>query len=261
MSPLHPPPSDLADRRRAAISGSTALVTGGARGIGAAIGAALAGDGARVILLDVDGEEAERTAASLRELGLEALAATADVTDQGAVRRAVETLGPVRILVNNAGVRGGYKQLPDIDPVTLERMFAVHVHGAFFCLQAVLPGMSELGGGMVVNIASQWGMTGHENASHYCAAKAALLGATKAWARELAPRSIQVNAVAPGGVLSAGSYSGNDADAIRAFEAQVPAGRWASPEEIAGTVLFLVSPAAGYFTGQVLSPNGGETIV
>jgi 3-oxoacyl-[acyl-carrier protein] reductase len=256
-----PSSSDPSSGRRAAIAGSTALVTGGARGIGAAIGAALAGEGARVILLDIDGDEAERTATSLRERGLQAVAAEADVTKPDEIRRVTDAHGPIRVLVNNAGVRGGYRRLSDIDRRTLERMFAVHVHGAFYCLQGVLSGMNDLGGGMVVNISSQWGMTGHENASHYCAAKAALLGATKAWARELAPRSIQVNAVAPGGVLSAGSYSGNDADAIRAFEACVPAGRWASPEEIAGTVAFLVSPAAAYFTGQVLSPNGGETIV
>jgi 3-oxoacyl-[acyl-carrier protein] reductase len=140
-------------------------------------------------------------------------------------------------------------------------MFAVHVKGSFFAAQAVIPGMKERRYGKIVNISSMWGMTGAPVAPHYCAAKAALLGFTKAWAKELAPWNIHVNAVAPGGVKSGGPIKLDSAETLKAKEARVPLKRYCEPVEIAYAVAYLASPEADFVTGQVISPNGGEVIV
>jgi len=125
----------------------------------------------------------------------------------------------------------------------------------------VIPGMKERRWGKIVNISSIWGMTAAAVSPHYCAAKAALLGATKAWAKELAPWNIHVNAVAPGGVKSGGPLKFYTPEQLRARESHVPLQRYCEPREIAYAVAFLASPEADFITGQVLSPNGGETIV
>lgn len=141
------------------------------------------------------------------------------------------------------------------------RMIAVQVRGSFFCTQAVVPAMKQRRYGKIINISSIWGMTGAPVASHYCAAKAALLGLTKAWAKELAPWNIHVNAVAPGGVRSGGPLKLDNPEILRAKEEKVPLKRYCEPIEIAYAVAYLASPDADLETGQVLSPNGGETIV
>jgi len=136
------------------------------------------------------------------------------------------------------------------------------VKGSFFCGQAVMAGMKERRSGKIINISSIWGMVGHHAASDYCAAKAALLGLTKAWARELAPWNIHVNAVAPGGVLTDMVLQQPNIETRMAEKIKlVPLGRYADPSEIAATVAFLASSEADFITGQVISPNGGQTIV
>jgi 3-oxoacyl-[acyl-carrier protein] reductase len=190
--------------------------------------------------------------------------AVCDVADVAAVRRmaaeAASVMGHVDILVNNAG----YGQRSETQAITEEdfdRMFAVHVKGSFFAAQAVIAGMKERRYGKIVNISSMWGMTGAPVAPHYCAAKAALLGFTKAWAKELAPWNIHVNAVAPGGVKSGGPIKLDSAETLKAKEARVPLKRYCEPVEIAYAVAYLASPEADFVTGQVISPNGGEVIV
>ena len=121
--------------------------------------------------------------------------------------------------------------------------------------------MKERRWGKIVNVSSIWGMTGFTSHSHYCAAKAALLGLTKSWARELAPWNINVNALAPGGVWTEMELAQRGPEGIREAEARVPLGRWSQPEEQSESVLFLVSPRASFITGQCISPNGGSTIV
>ncbi len=188
-----------------------------------------------------------------------------DIADGEAVRGMVaETeakLGRLDILVNNAGI-GSHTRLDDADIDFFDRVFAVHVMPAFQAVKAAVPGMKARRSGKIINISSRWALVGNEFASDYCGAKAALLGLTKAWAKELASWNICVNAVAPGGVWSQMALDEKDGAAgIREAERQVPLGRWAQPEEISYLVAFLASPRSDFITGQVVSPNGGASIV
>ena len=149
---------------------------------------------------------ASRVAGIVRQHGNRVLEAVTDVADPAAmeqlVKRIEKDLGPISILVNNAGIGADRAVTEAIDEAMFDRMFDIHVKGTFFTTRAVLPGMKSLGSGAIVNISSIWGMVGHHFGSTYCAAKAAILGFTKSWAKELAPHHITVNAIAPGGVTS-----------------------------------------------------------
>ena len=203
-------------------------------------------------------------APELRKLGRRVHVAVADMTDtrrsRAAAAEAERALGRIDILVNNAGISGYEAAFEEIDEANFDRMLGIHVKGAFFLTQAVVAGMKERRGGKIINISSNRGMVGHTASSHYCAAKAALLGLTKAWARELAPYGIHVNAVAPGVVRTAMTTWGGMGP-LREEADQNPLKRWAEPIEIAYAVAFLASGEADYITGQVLSPNGGYPIV
>ena len=246
------------------LQNKVALITGAGDGMGRAHALLMADRGADIIVSDIRADAAERTAEEVRSRGRRAHVGVVDVADvegvQAMVAQGVGELGPVDILVNNAG----YGQRALIDEITeddFDRMFAVHVRGSFFCAQAVIPAMKERRYGKIINISSMWGMAGAPVASHYCAAKAALLGFTKSWAKELAPWNIHVNAIAPGGVRSGGPMKLDDSEVLRAKEAKVPLKRYCQPIEIAYAVAYLASPQADFITGQVLSPNGGELIV
>jgi 3-oxoacyl-[acyl-carrier protein] reductase len=245
--------------------GKVALVTGSGRGMGRAHATLLAQHGADVVVHDIVPERVAESAAIVRQHGHRVVEAIADVADPKAmaelVARAEAELGPMSILVNNAGIGADRSVTEAIDEAMFDRMFDVHVKGTFFTTQAVLPGMKSLGSGAIVNISSIWGMVGHHFGSTYCAAKAAILGFTKSWAKELAPHRITVNAIAPGGVSSPMAIEKDGIDAVRERMAKVPLGRWAEPEEIAYAMMYLISPKASFVTGQVLSPNGGDTIV
>jgi 3-oxoacyl-[acyl-carrier protein] reductase len=246
------------------LSGKVALITGSGNGMGRAHALLMAERGADIVVADFDAVEAEATAAQVVERGRRTHLMVCDVADVAALRqgisKAVAALGPIDILVNNAGY-GQRLETCEIDEAAFDRMMAVHVRGSFFCAQAVIPTMKERRRGKIINISSIWGMTGAPVAPHYCAAKAALLGLTKAWAKELAPWNIHVNAVAPGGVRSGGPAKLDSAELLRTKEARVPLKRYCEPTEISYAVVFLASPEADFITGQVLSPNGGETIV
>ena len=204
------------------------------------------------------------TPTSVREAGGQAVECVGDITKPDFVKAmvddAVSQVGGVSILVNNAGI-GEHCELEDVSLERLTQMLNIHVVGSFLCAQAVIPGMKEKKSGKIINISSIWGMNGYHTASHYCAAKAAMLGATKAWAKEFAPFNIHVNAVAPGGVLTPMPIKVQGMEKIREKEKKVPLGRWATPEEISYSVAFLASEESDFITGQVISPNGGETIV
>ena len=247
------------------LQGRVALITGSGRGMGRAHATLLAQHGADVVVHDVVPERVAESAGIARQHGRRVMEAVEDVADPKAmaalVARVEAELGPISILVNNAGIGADRATTEQIDEAMFDRMFDVHVKGTFFTTRAVLPGMKSLGSGSIVNISSIWGMVGHHFGSTYCAAKAAILGFTKSWAKELAPSRITVNAIAPGGVTSPMAIEKDGIDAVRERMARIPLGRWAEPEEIAHAVLYLVSPQGSFITGQVLSLNGGDTIV
>lgn len=244
--------------------GRVAWITGSGRGMGRAHAEMMAARGADIVIHDVLGDEAAAAADAVRALGRRVLVSHASVTDVAAMRalaaQAERELGPVDVLVNNAGI-GQHLAIEDITPEDFQRMFDIHVKGTFFCAQAVIPAMKARRRGRIINISSIWGMVGANTASHYCAAKTAVLGFTKAWAKELVPWNILVNAVCPGGVMTEMPIRVQGMEKIREKEKKVPLGRWAQPQEIAETVAFLASDEAAFITGQAISPNGGETIV
>jgi 3-oxoacyl-[acyl-carrier protein] reductase len=246
------------------LHGKVALITGAGDGMGRAHALLMAERGADIAIVDLNAAGAKETAAGVEELGRRVQVVAADVAETARIAEIVaETerrLGRIDILVNNAG-HGHRATLPEIAESDFDRMMAVHVKASFFFTKAAVPGMKERRRGKIVNISSIWGMTGAPVASHYCAAKAALLGLTKAWAKEFAPWNIHVNAVAPGGVRSGGPLRFDTPEQLRAKEERVPLKRFCDPREISYAVAFLASPEADFITGQVISPNGGEVIV
>ena len=246
------------------LEGKVALITGAGRGMGRSHGLLMAKEGAEIIVQDIDSALAEESVAMIRDGGGRARAVVCDVADVAACTAevaAVEAkLGHIDILVNNAGIDTP-GELSEIDETDFERMFAIHVKGSFFMAKAVTPGMKDRGYGKIVNVSSMWGMTGHTSCSHYCGAKAALLGLTKAWAKEFAPCGINVNAIAPGGVITEMVLQKGGMDYVRKAAQRVPMGRYADVVEMSCTVLFLCSSESDFITGQVISPNGGEVIV
>ena len=246
------------------LKNKVALITGAGSGMGQTHAKVFAERGAVVVINDLNKDGLEETGRIVREAGGQAVECVGDITKPDFVKAmiddAVSQVGGVSILVNNAGI-GEHCELEDVSLERLTQMLNIHVVGSFLCAQAVIPGMKARKSGKIINISSIWGMNGYHTASHYCAAKAAMLGATKAWAKEFAPFNIHVNAVAPGGVLTPMPIKVQGMEKIREKEKKVPLGRWATPEEISYSVAFLASEESDFITGQVISPNGGETIV
>lgn len=240
------------------------MVTGAGGGMGRSHAVELARRGADVIVHDIIDGIAE-TAAQVRVEGRRAHELLVDIRDVAALKSGIAdaeaAFGPIDILVNNAGVSGRRRLLQDIDPKTFDRMFEVHVRGTFFATQAVVPGMAARRYGRIVNISSIYAMGGSPRASHYASAKAAISGLTKCWARELAPQRITVNAVAPGFVVTGMTRGSNSDEQIAEREKGMPLGRFTRPEDISYAVAWLASDEAEMVTGQVVSPNSGETIV
>ncbi len=248
------------------LAGKVALVTGAGSGMGRAHAQLLAERGAAIACLDIKAEGADETARLVTSAGRNALALHGDVADKAQiarlVARAAEALGPIDILVNNPGIPGELGTTETTTEAGFARTYAVNVKGALFCAQAVVPTMKARRRGKIVNSASRWGQVGSEFGIDYCATKAAIIGFTKAWARELAPWAINVNAVSPGGVWTEMALTERGTpEAIREVEKSVPLGRWAQPRELAYAVAFLASPESDFMTGQVLAANGGASIV
>jgi 2-hydroxycyclohexanecarboxyl-CoA dehydrogenase len=243
------------------LQGRIAVVTGGASGIGAAIARQLSRDGAAVAILDLDKDGAAEVAREIEKSGGRALGVRANVAVPGSVSTAIDQveteLGPVGILVNNAGF-GGIVPLASMTTSQWDRMIAVHLSGTFHCTRAVVNGMIERRAGRIVNISSVGGLVGAPGNVHYSAAKAGILGFTKALAAELGPSGVTVNAIAPGlietPILRA---AGLDEQAIQNLKGMVPLGRIGQPEDIASACAYIASDAASFLTGQVISPNGG----
>ena len=238
----------------------TALITGGSRGIGAAIAAALARAGYAVAInYNHSADAAEALAASLRAEGRTALPVQADVSDPAQVAAmfaAVERqLGAVSVLVNNAGI-AQQKLFTDLSDADWRRMMGVHLDGAFYCCRAALPAMIRARYGRILNIASMWGQVGGSCEVHYSAAKAGLIGLTKALAKEEGPSGITVNCIAPG-VVDTDMMASFSAEDRAALADETPVCRLGNADEVAAAAVFLCSPAAGFITGQVLGVNGG----
>lgn len=236
----------------------TVLITGGSRGIGAAAVRAFAREGWRVAFLYRSSENAAHTLAA--ETG--ACAISCDVGDPARVKEAcalaVRQLGHIDALINNAGV-AQQKLFTDITDEDWQRMLAVNLSGAFYVTRAVLPGMISRKSGRIVNVSSIWGRVGASCEVHYSAAKAGIIGLTKALAKEEGPSGITVNCVAPG-VIDTDMMASFTAEDKAALAEETPVGRLGTAEEVAKLLLYLAGEDAGYITGQVFGVNGGLVI-
>lgn len=245
----------------AKLDGKVALVTGGSKGIGAAIAAALAAEGARVVVNYVSSKAgADAVVAAIRSAGGEAIAVQADVSDadqaQALVTRAVQEFGRLDVLVNNSGV---YEMGP-LEQMTQDqyrRMFDINVLGVLLTTQAALDHLGE--GGSVINVSSSITTIAPANSAVYTGSKGAVDAITRVLAKELGPRGIRVNAILPGMVETEGSiaagYIGSDMQT--GIVAMTPLGRVGQPDDISGVAVFLASDDAGWVTGQLLSASGG----
>ena len=238
----------------------TAFVTGGSRGIGRAVVRRLAAEGWSVGIDYLQArDQALALERELRDQGTDCLAVQGDVADRAAIaaaiRRTEEALGPVSLLVNNAGI-AGQRQFQDLTEADWRRFFAVNLDGAFHAIQAVLPHMLHEKAGSIVNVSSIWGLRGASCEVAYSASKAALIGLTRSLAMELAPSGIRVNCVAPG-VIRTDMVEVLGEETLAALAEETPAGRLGTAEEVAAAVTFLAGDGASFITGQVLTADGG----
>ncbi len=245
------------------LQGQIALITGGSRGIGRETALYFAREGADIAFCHLnDDAKANETMAELQALGRRAMHRSVDVADIAGTRafaaEAVAELGPIDILFNNAGmnIRKPFEAYTEAD---FDRILDVHLKGMFFMAQAVYPAMVARGRGCIINVASQRGLKGAVNSAPYSAAKAAIMGFTRALSWEAAPKGVRVNAIAPG-PIDTDLTATMDAGDRQAFIDALPAGRFGRPEEIAATALLLAGPDGGFYVGATLSPNGGDVM-
>lgn len=240
----------------------TVLVTGSSRGIGRAIAERFARDGHRVAIhCHVRRAEADALKAALQQEHLSVMAVQGDVSKEAEVARMLEEIrayfGPVDVLVNNAGIALPQQLLTDCTAADWDRLFAVNVRGAFLCCRGVLPDMVRKKRGSIVNLSSMWGVTGGSCEVPYSASKAALIGLTKALAREVAPSGIRVNCVAPGFVPT-GMNAHLSPETVEGIREETPLLTLGTPEDVAAAVCFLACEDARFLTGQVLCCDGGR---
>jgi len=242
------------------VKGQTALVTGASRGIGRAIALALGGAGVKVAVNYAgNAEQAQKVVEEIKALGSEAFAVQADVSDaeavQNMVKQVIDVFGSLDILVNNAGItRDGL--LMRMKEEDWDAVLNTNLKGVFHTTKAVARQMMKQKRGKIINVASVVGIIGNAGQANYVAAKAGVIGLTKSAARELAPRNIKVNAIAPG-FIETDMTENLPEETKRAMMAQIPLARFGKPEDVAGVALFLASSASDYMTGQVLCVDGG----
>jgi 3-oxoacyl-[acyl-carrier protein] reductase len=238
----------------------TALITGSSRGIGKAIAKQLAKDGFNVIVnYTKSKDQAEKLVLELNSAyNVDCTSVCADVSEREQVEKMFSEAGKVDILVNNAGI-AQQKLFTDITENDWDRMFAVDVKGVFNCCQCALPYMIHQKSGKIINISSMWGQVGGSCEVHYSAAKAAVIGFTKALAKEVGSSGIQVNCIAPG-VINTEMNSNLDENTMEELKEETPLGVIGMPKDIANAVSFLASDKADFITGQILGVNGGMII-
>ncbi len=239
-----------------------AIVTGAARGIGKAIARRLAKEGINVVISDIMGEEAEKTAREIEQAGVRVLAVRSDVSSsadaEALVKQTVAAFGSVDILVNNAGITRDNLSIRMAES-DWDLVLAINLKGTFLCSQFAAKEMMKKRFGRIVNLASVSGILGTAGQANYAASKAGVIALTKSMARELGSRNITVNAVAPGFILT--EMTEKLPDSVKeAYAAQIALKRAGTPEEVAEAVYFLASPAAQYITGTVLNVSGGLLI-
>ena len=241
------------------LQGKIAIVTGGTRGIGKAIGIRLARDGATVIAIHIRPEAGEEVRADFAAAGVEIHTRQANVSDADAVNDLVTSViaefGSIDILINNAGItRDGL--LVRIKEDDWDAVMSINLKGTFNCIKAVTRPMMKARSGRIVNISSVVGVAGNAGQANYAASKAGIIGLTKSVAKELASRNINANCVAPGYIDTDMTNAMND-EAREQFLTQIPLGRPGLPDEVAGLVAYLVSDEAAYITGQTICIDGG----
>jgi 3-oxoacyl-[acyl-carrier protein] reductase len=246
------------------LAGKVALVTGGSRGIGRATALAFAAEGADIAFCHLDDEDkAGETAGEIRALGRRALHRSVDVADIAAGRafaaEAAREFGPIDILFNNAGINIR-KPFEAYTEEEFDRIIAVHLKGMFFMAQAVYPAMVTRGQGCIINVASQRGLKGAANSAPYSAAKAAIMGFTRALAWEATPKGIRVNAIAPGWIVTELNRDYLASEKGRAITRDIPVGRFGEPRDLDGALLLLVSDAGRFVNGATLVVDGGQMV-
>ena len=239
------------------LEGQVVLITGAGSGIGRSHALYFPTLGASVIVHDVDATKIRTTVDAIRNAGGRAFGIVCDVRDSARFRREIETATaearPVDVLVNNVGIASN-GPIESLTVDELDTVFRVNVYSFVVALQAVLPAMKQRRAGRIINTSSNWALTGQENACVYAATKAAILGLTKSWARELAPWNITVNCIAPGGIYT--ELLETSAERL----ARIPLGRHGDPLDVSHMVGFLASHRSSYMTGGVLNLTGGELI-
>ena len=236
-----------------------AIITGGAQGIGRAIGLLLAKNGAHIVIADINDKQAEETAQEIGLLGRKSLAVKVDVSNfseaENLGKTVFDAFGRIDILVNNAGITrdGLFLRMKEEE---WDAVITINLKSVFNCSKAVIRYMGKQRGGKIISVASVVGQIGNIGQANYGASKAGIIGFTKTLAREFASRGIMVNAVAPG-FIETGMTRTLPEKVREGFISNIPLGRMGTPEEIAEAVLFLATDASNYITGQVINVNGG----
>jgi len=246
------------------LAGKVALVTGGSRGLGRGIAEGFAAEGANVIVNYVkDAASAEAVVGKVKSLGADAISVQADVGDEGAVRGMVDAglakFGKIDILVNNAGLLNAVP-LAQMSVETWDGMIRTHLRGMFLCTRFVIPHMLAQKSGKVINVTGTFGIVGGADFTHLSAAKAGMIGFTRALAREVGKQGIHVNAISPA-IIRTDLYNFMPDSERDAIVGAYPLGRVGEVEDVVATAMFLATKDSDFFTGQTLCPAGGDVMV